>query len=268
MSIPKKISYCWFGGNPLPEKVQTCIKSWREKCPDYEIIQWNESNYDIKKNKYMSDAFKEKKWAFVSDYARLDIIYNFGGIYLDTDVELIKGLDDLLDEHCFLGIDKEDYCVNTGLGFGAEPQMDIIKNLRDIYNDVSFYNNDGTLNLKACTKYTTEYLEKYGYERKDETQNICDTKILNSEYFCPLNYETNKLSITQNTVGIHWYEASWFNKSDKHLHKMDALLKRHLPSSIAKLLSKIYRYIYRFIEYSSKGILVDKIKNKRKRRKK
>ena len=102
--IPKKIHYCWFGGNPLPELAIRCIESWKKYCPDYEIIRWDESNYDVTKNKYMYQAYENKRWGFVPDYARLDIIYNYGGIYLDTDVELLNSLDDLLDQKCFLGI--------------------------------------------------------------------------------------------------------------------------------------------------------------------
>lgn len=107
MAIPKIIHYCWFGGNILPDKVQKCIESWKRYCPDYKIICWNESNYDVNKIRYTKEAYKEKKWAFVSDYARLDIIYENGGIYLDTDVELICGMDILLQNDVFLAIDKE-----------------------------------------------------------------------------------------------------------------------------------------------------------------
>ncbi|MBR4241618.1 MAG: hypothetical protein IKR97_05300, partial [Eubacterium sp.] len=104
--IPKKIHYCWFGGNPLPDSVLKCIESWKHFCPDYEIIQWNEENYDINKFQYAKEAHDAKKWAFVSDLARLDIVYNEGGIYLDTDVELIRSLDSLLDNKCFLAIEQ------------------------------------------------------------------------------------------------------------------------------------------------------------------
>ena len=150
MSIKKVISYCWFGHNPLPEKVKICISSWKRMCPDYKIIEWNESNYDINKHPYMRDAYENKKWAFVSDYARLDIIYEHGGIYLDTDVELVRSLDTLLDCGAFLSIDKEDLSVNTGLGFGAEARNPLIKKLLSAYDNACFIKEDGSLNLKAC----------------------------------------------------------------------------------------------------------------------
>ena len=126
--IPKKIHYCWIGGNPLPELAIKCIESWKKYCPDYEIIEWNEKNYDFRKNQFMREAYDEKKWGFVPDYARLDIIYEHGGIYLDTDVEIIKPLDSLLKEQGFAGMEQPGI-VALGLGFGAEPKLPLIKEL-------------------------------------------------------------------------------------------------------------------------------------------
>ena len=133
----KKIHYCWFGGTEIPDKYKSWMESWERFCPDYEIIQWNEDNYDVSKNKYMFQAYSEKKWAFVPDYARLDIIYNHGGIYLDTDVEIIKNFDDLLYTKGFAGFESNDY-VAFGLGFGAMKNLPIIKELRDMYDDIEF----------------------------------------------------------------------------------------------------------------------------------
>ena len=126
--IPKIIHYCWFGNGPIPEKDKKCINSWKKYCSDYKIIQWNEKNYDITKNKYMNQAYQQKKWGFVPDYARLDIIYTYGGIYLDTDVEIIKSFDSLLSNRGFAGFERPDY-VNLGLGFGAEAENIIIKKM-------------------------------------------------------------------------------------------------------------------------------------------
>lgn len=130
--IPKKIHYCWFGKNPLPNEVKKCIESWKLFCPDYEIIEWNEENYDVFKIDYMAEAYKAEKYAFVSDYARLDIIYNNGGIYLDTDVELIRPLDDLLHHSCYLGMELPGR-VATGLGFGA------VKGNNFLYENMKYY---------------------------------------------------------------------------------------------------------------------------------
>ena len=137
--IPKKIHYCWFGGKPIPDQSRKWMESWRKFCPDYEIIEWNENNYDVTKHSYMKEAYENKKWALVSDYARLDIIYNYGGIYLDTDVEIIQNIDDLLYQKGFAGF--QNVCeVNVGLGFGGIKGLPVFKKLRDLCDDLKFSN--------------------------------------------------------------------------------------------------------------------------------
>lgn len=265
MSIPKKISYCWFGGNPLSDKVIKCIESWRKYCPDYEIIKWDENNYDINKIPYIREAYKEKKWAFVADYARLDIIYREGGIYLDTDVELLKNIDFLLDKNAFMCIEKAGLLINTGLGFGAVPGNQMIKNIMNLYENTSFYNIDGSLNLKACTIYVTDYFKLYGYKKENIKQYINDVTIYPSEYFCPIDFDNGTFNITENTIGIHWYDASWFPESDKKIHNAEIKIKSTFPNFIAKILCKIYRNSYRFCEYTLEGNLIEKIRKKVKK---
>ena len=148
--IPKIIHYCWVGRSPKPESVLYCIESWRKYCPDYTIIEWNEDNYDFTKNKYMKQAYEKRKWGFVPDYARLDIVYNYGGIYLDTDVEIISNIDHLLDNVAFMGFENTGdgkYFVNCGQGFGAVPNNEVIGLMRDNYDDLEFIKKDGTLNM-------------------------------------------------------------------------------------------------------------------------
>lgn len=263
MPIPKVISYCWFGNNPLPETAKKCIESWKKFCPDCEIVQWNETNYDVNKIPYIRDAYKEKKWAFVSDYARLDIINTYGGIYLDTDVELIKPLDGLLNYESFWTIEKGSLAVNTGLGFGAQIGNVHLKQMIETYKHTSFYNKDKSLNTTPCTAYTTEYFEKLGYIRKDVPQEIQNAMILPSEFFCPMNFYGGSMQVTENTIGIHWYDMSWFGKSDKKIHDVENEIKKRLPPKAAKVLCGIYRNTYRLIEYSLNGTLIEKIKKKR-----
>ena len=152
--IPKVIHYCWFGGNPLPEEAKRCIESWKKYCPDYKIIEWNENNYDVNSNEYMKAAYKEKKWAFVSDYARIDVVYKYGGIYMDTDVELVKELDSFLNDRMYCGWEMRDPLLDKlgrsyensvafGLGFGAEKGHPALKKILDLYDRISFYNEDG-----------------------------------------------------------------------------------------------------------------------------
>ncbi len=148
-----------------------CIESWKKFCPDYEIKRWDETNYDISKNEYMRQAYENKKWAFVSDYARLDIIHEYGGIYLDTDVELIKSIDDLLGNNVFMGIGCTGG-VNTGLGFGAEAEMPVIRDMLECYDGLSFVNNDGSLNTTPCVKYQTDFLKEHGFVDEDKLQTI------------------------------------------------------------------------------------------------
>lgn len=215
--IPKKIHYCWFGNNPLPESVQKCISSWKEHCSDYEIIQWNETNYDINKNDYIKEAYQAKKYAFVSDFVRLDIINIHGGIYLDTDVELIKNLDPFLSEEAFLGMEKPGI-VATGLGFGAHANNGfIMKNIKQ-YDGVHFIYN-GKENKKTCVEYTMDALQEYEFNPVNKLQKLTDMTIFPTDYFCPLDYETNKIKITNNTFSIHWYDASWYS-SNKYIRNL------------------------------------------------
>ena len=208
MVIPKVIHYCWFGRNPIPDNYKKWMESWHKYCPDYEIKEWNEDNYDIKKNIYMYEAYRSQKWGFVPDYARLDIIYTYGGIYLDTDVELVQNLDDMLYQKGFAGFERET-SVAFGLGFGAVPRLPIIKGMRDVYNDLHFVNQNGDLNLVASPEYQTNYLLKRGLQLNGEYQIIDDFVIYPEKMFsgkCPY---TRRLRLTSYTKSIHHYDASW-----------------------------------------------------------
>ena len=144
--IPKKIHYCWFGGNPLPEFAKKYIESWKKYLPEYEIIEWNESNYDVRKIPYISQAYDAKKYAFVSDYARFDIIYEHGGVYFDTDVEVIKDMTGILEHGAFAGIESAG-ALNAGLGFATRQREPILKEILESYKDEKFLNDDGSFNV-------------------------------------------------------------------------------------------------------------------------
>ena len=165
MSIPKKIHYCWFGRNPLPESAKKCIESWKKYCPEYEIIEWNEDNFDLTENRYAREAYEQKKWAFVSDYARLKIVYEQGGIYMDVDVELIKPLDELTELDGYMGFEKEidgQMWIATGLGFGARAGHPIIGALLKDYEDIPFIKEDGRLDTESCPGRNTRTLRTFG----------------------------------------------------------------------------------------------------------
>ena len=150
MSIPKIIHYCWFGGKPKPELAEKCIKSWKKHCPDYEIREWNEDNYDLAAAPlYVRQAYEAKKWAFVTDYVRLQVVYECGGIYLDTDVELKKNLDSLLGYSAYFGFEDGKW-IATGLGFGAEQGTPILQELMDDYRDIPFLLEDGSEDAGYC----------------------------------------------------------------------------------------------------------------------
>jgi hypothetical protein len=239
--IPKTIHYCWFGGNPLPDEYKKYMESWRKFCPDYEIIEWNESNYNVSKCKYMQDAHSAGKWAFVSDYARLDIIYEHGGIYLDTDVELIKNLDGLLTNEAFMGIENKKYAA-LGLGFGAVKGHETIKELRDYYEKLTFMKDDGV----TGPMHQTKLLRGKGLKpRSRKIQNVAGIRIYPPEYFAPKPYTTLKTKITPNTHSIHHYTLSWFADYQRKRHNFKlkwaerlggSYLAYRLSAGVAKLI--------------------------------
>lgn len=238
--IPKIIHYCWFGGTEMPEKNLKCIASWKKYCPDYEIKRWDETNYDINKNSYMKQAYEAKKWGFVPDYARLDIIYNNGGIYLDTDVEIIKNIDILLQNKAFMGFESPQF-VALGLGFGAVKGNLHIKAMRDAYNGMEFVNQDGSYNMLPSPNYSTEYLLQIGLVRDGSKQMLDEMLILPTEYLCPKDYETGKLNITEKTYSIHHYDASWQSEYERKLHNVQIMLKQKFSPKVANTLFLLYR---------------------------
>lgn len=208
--IPKVIHYCWFGEKEKPKLAKKCITSWRKYCPDYEIIEWNESNFDVHQNAYTAYLYDNQKYAFLSDYARLKIIYENGGIYFDTDVEVIRSFDDLIANDAFFGFETEEY-VNTGLGFGAYMGSTVIKSMLEEY-DVFL---DGKHGYKGCPVLNTEALAKLGLTKNGCLQNHGNYVVYPIDWFNPYDDPTGKLNITKNTHSIHWYAKSWMTKSKK-----------------------------------------------------
>lgn len=221
MAIPKKIHYFWFGPNPKPKLAEKCIKSWKKYCPDYEIIEWNEDNFDVNKNQYCREAYEAKKWAFVTDYARLAVLHEQGGIYFDTDVELIKSIDPLLSEKCFMGIEKSMRCakVATGLALGSEAGFPLMKEILDDYENIGFLKEDGSYDTTTCTVRNTKILEKHGYVEEDRIQKVAGATIYASEYFSPIEMESGHMYRTKNTYSIHHYSLSWTPKENQKRRK-------------------------------------------------
>jgi mannosyltransferase OCH1-like enzyme len=223
--IPKKIHYCWFGGNPLPKSAKKCIKSWKKYCSDYQIIEWNENNFDISSAPlYVRQAYEAKKWAFVTDYVRLYALYTNGGIYMDTDVEVIKPLDVFLKHKAFSGF-EDDTRIPTGI-MAAEKEHPLFKEWLDQYNDKKFLLCDGTLNLETNVVAITKSMKKSGMQFNNTLQTINDCTFYPNDYFCPLNNNTGKLDKTENTYTIHWFSTSWLSPMTRLKKKITRPLHR------------------------------------------
>ncbi len=205
MRIPKLIHYCWFGGSPIPDSYQKNIESWKKYCPDYEILQWNESNYDIRKNQFMYQAYQRKGWAYVSDYARKDIIYSCGGIYFDTDVEVLKPLDDLLYNEFFMGMDDAAN-IATGAGFGAVKGNGLIKELRDDYEGQVYVDDSGRIVGRVCGVYETAVMVRHGYRPGNKCQLIEGGCVFPREILCPISWIGMSDAYTDRTLTVHKYD--------------------------------------------------------------
>ena len=232
--IPKIIHYCWFGGNPLPPLAEKCIASWRKFLPDYEIWQWRENcvqkqitktededclfdkvlTFDVNMIPYTAEAYRLGKYAFVSDYARFWILYKYGGLYFDTDVELIRPIDDIIERGDFMGCESDakggrELNVNPGLGLGTVSGNRLIGCLLDEYSDRKFVvQSDGGIQ-ETIVDITTNLLKKHGLKDVGGIQDLDGLLIYPSEYFCPIHIVTKRLHITSNTRTIHHYMASW-----------------------------------------------------------
>jgi len=244
--IPKIIHYCWFGRNPLPESAKKCIASWRKYLPDYEIKKWNEDNFNVKIIPYTQQAYEAKKYAFVSDYARFWILYKYGGLYFDTDVEVIKPMDDIIERGPFMGVevspkDNELPKVAPGLGLGVTPNHDLYKDLLNKYATLRFRNADGSLNQKTIVAYNTEVLEDHGLKSVSGIQEVAGVWIYPADYFNPLDSLTGKLKLTDNTRSIHWYMNSWSDNSALR-QWLSRMSHRLFGTRLHQLKSKLYLY--------------------------
>ena len=212
--IPKVIHYCWFGRNPLPASAQKCIASWRKFLPDYEIREWNEDNFDVNIIPYTAQAYQARKWAFVSDYARMWILYHHGGLYFDTDVEVIAPMDDIIRRGPFMGIEVPGAPgqlpkVAPGLGLGVEPGHPIYRALLDHYANQQFLDADGNILGGTVVTHNTQVLAEHGLQPTNDLQQVDGIWIYPIDYFNPLDDATGRLNKTANTRSIHWYSKTW-----------------------------------------------------------
>ncbi len=239
--IPKKIHYCWFGGKPLPKLAIDCIESWKKYCPDYEIIRWDETNYDISKNAYVKEAYEAKKYAFVTDVVRLEVLVNEGGIYMDTDVEVLKPLDNLLELSAFSGFES-DTKIPTGI-MAAEKGQKLFVELLKEYDNCHFKKNDGTYDLTTNVVRITNTCKKYGLVQNNTLQTVNGFTLFPKDYFCPKDIETRKLNITDNTYTIHHFDGSWLSKKEKYISHKSAVYRNRFSKKTAHRIAKLQYYL-------------------------
>lgn len=241
MSIPRVIHYCWFGGKPLPPDALKCIESWKKFFPDYEIKQWDESNFDVNIIPYTSEAYSIGKFAFVSDYARMWVLYHHGGVYFDTDVEVVRSFEDVLSRGGFMGFETNEF-INPGLGMALPKSSEIALGVMVEFERTKFLNEDGSFNPKGIVPLTTKILLSRGLKQNGELQNIGDISVYPIDWFNPLDDATGRLRKTANTYSIHWYSKSWMEPQSRlrtmAAHLVHRIFGTSLPSKINKLLGR------------------------------
>jgi len=230
MSIPKIIHYCWFGGNSKPKLAEKCIKSWQKVCPDYEIMEWNEDNFDVASApKYVQQAYEAKRWAFVTDYVRLKALLHYGGIYMDTDVEVIKPLDKYLHHRAFAGFENPGR-VQTGL-LACEKDFPLFRAFIGYYDTASFLKPDGTQDTTTNVEILTELCVRHGLKLDGSYQEVEGFAVYPTEVFCPVDYDTEKLHKTRKTAVIHWFAASWHTEEEERILREEKLRQKRERNS-------------------------------------
>lgn len=235
--IPKIIHYCWFGKNKIPEATLKYIDSWKKYCPDYTIKEWNEENFDITSCRYVKEAYKAKKWAFVTDYVRLYALYEEGGIYMDTDVEVIKPLNKFLDLQAFTGFETET-SVPTGI-MASEKGLPLFKELLTDYNNRHFVDENGCIDLTTNVVMITKTLKKYGLELNNQIQTVQGLTLYPKIVFCPKSYETGKVLLSDETYTIHHFAGSWLTPLQIQIKKINMFCMEAFGSRQGRLIGNI-----------------------------
>lgn len=252
-NIPKVIHYCWFGRGEVPKLEKKCIETWKKILPDYTIIEWNEDNFNINCNEYVREAYEAKKYAFVSDYARLYVLYNYGGIYMDTDMEVVKSLDIFLENNAFVGFENDTH-IQTGI-MACKKGNKLFKEFLDYYNEKKFFMGDGKADLTANVRFITDICKKYNLKLNNTIQTINGLTVYPRTYFCPLSYTKEKY-FTNNTYTIHHFAGSWVLESEKK-EVQDYIKYRAKKEFLCKYMSEKSAYII----LDLKWILKNKMKN-------
>lgn len=238
--IPKTIHYIWFGKNHYPELTKKCMESWEKYCPDYKLILWNEDNFDLDSCQFVKEAYKEKKYAFVSDYVRLEVLYKYGGVYLDTDVEITKSLDEFLNLHAFSGFEDEE-SIPTGI-MGCEKGNLLFKELLNYYEGRTFIKDNGTYDMVTNVEIITNQLSTKGFIPNNKLQTVDGFTLYPNDFFCPINPTSGIINITDNTHAIHHFSGSWLSIEQREgLKKRKKLVKRY-GKKVGIFLFRIEKY--------------------------
>ena len=223
--IPKIIHYCWFGRGKKPKLAQKCIASWRRLCPDFEIREWNEDNCDYLAIPFMAEAYAAGKYAFVSDVMRLIVLEQYGGVYFDTDVELVRDISSLLDDDGFIGFENDSF-VNSGQVMATVPHQPVVQAMIDEYKALHFMNADGSTNAVGCPRLNSSVMERFGLVRNGREQTVAGIHVYPADRFNPLDSTTGTLVKTENTYSIHWYSMSWMPKRVQLKTKLGRAVRR------------------------------------------
>lgn len=223
--IPKIIHYCWFGRGEKPELAKKCIASWRRFCPDFEIREWNEDNCGDLAIPFMAEAYAAKKYAFVSDVMRLVVLEQYGGVYFDTDVEVLRDISPLLEDEGFIGFENDRF-VNSGQVLAAIPHHPVIGAMIAEYKTLHFLNPDGSINAVGCPHLNSDVMERFGLVRNGQEQLVAGIHVYPEDYFNPMDSTTGKLTKTEHTYSVHWYSMSWMGKSTQIRVKIGRVVRR------------------------------------------
>ena len=237
MSIPKRIHYCWFGGAPLDEIALRCMETWTRFCPDYEIVRWDESNSPLSDNAYVRQAYEHKKWAFVSDYVRLAALYEQGGIYMDTDVELVAPLDEFLSADAVLGFEDAAHIATCFMAAAAENEF--VREAMETYCTELFVKADGSFDETTNVARVTGLLARHGLKKNNAQQEVCGIRIYPSDVFSPKSLETGRIKMTRHTRAIHHFNASWMSPRQRFNTRLAQLLGPKLTHAIKKILKSL-----------------------------
>lgn len=239
--MPQIIHYCWFGGNPKSAKIEQCIASWRQYFPDWEFIEWNETNFDVSCNLYVRQAYATKKWAFVSDYCRFWALEKYGGLYFDTDVEVIRSFDDLLDNEGFAGFETETQVAPGLVLYTREPNHPVIRKTREWYDQARFLDDNGErIRINVCGIFSN-ILSEYAFVPNGQLQTCGGITLYPKDYFCPFDDATGLLHKTENTYSIHWYDKSWMSKGRILRNRCTRILHRVFGSDIRQRIERMIK---------------------------